>query len=86
MAHTDSKASLVSSGGTRPINKRAAVVLDEVMAVDQNRTRGRIDDPADDVDQRSLARSVRTGQRENFAAPEVRIDALERVKSGCMGS
>ena len=64
---------------------RRAIVLDEMMASDQHRTGGRIDDAADDVDQRGLAGAVRPEQREDFPARDVEIDALQRMKSGRIG-
>ena len=64
---------------------RRAIVLDEMMAADQHRTGGRIDDAADDVDQRGLAGAVRPEQREDFAARDVEIDALQRMKPGRIG-
>ena len=64
---------------------RGAVVADDVMAVDRDRAGGRIDDAADDADQRGLAGAVRPEQRENLAAADVQVDALERLEAGGIG-
>ena len=60
---------------------RGAVVRDDVMAVDRHGARGRLDDAADDADQRGLAGAVRAEQREDLAAADVEIDVLERLEA-----
>src|SRR4051812_47640848 len=56
-----------------------------VMARDRHGAGGGVDEAADDADQRGLARAVRTEQREDLAAVDVEIDALERLKAGRIG-
>jgi hypothetical protein len=43
---------------------------DDVVTIGQNDALGRIDDPANDVDQRRLAGAVRTQQSEDLCKPE----------------
>jgi hypothetical protein len=50
------------------------------VAVDKHLALRGIDDPANDADQRGLARAVRPEQREDFSAPDGEIDVLERLK------
>ena len=45
----------------------------------------RIDDAADDADQRGLAGAVRPQQREDLAAPDVEIDVVQRLETGAVG-
>ena len=52
---------------------RGAIVGDDVVAVDRDGARGRIDDAADDADQRGLAGAVRAEQREDLAARMSRL-------------
>jgi hypothetical protein len=56
-----------------------------VAAVHRHRAAGRIDDAADDADQRGLAGAVRSEQRENLAAPDVQVDAFQRLEAGLVG-
>ncbi len=58
-----------------------AVVRDDVMTVHRHGARGRLHDPADDVDQRRLAGAVGAEQRKNLAVADVQIDVLERAKA-----
>ncbi|MOA54919.1 hypothetical protein D3C78_1786190 [compost metagenome] len=51
------------------------------MAIGQHPAVGRVDDAADDADQRRLARAVRPEQGEDFTALNVQVDALERLES-----
>ena len=86
VAHTVSKASVVSSCGTRPIDspRRAA---------SRARCRGRRrspasrgpDDAADDVDQRGLARAVGAQEGEDLALPNVEVDAFQRLEPRGVG-
>ena len=46
---------------------------------------GRIDDAADDADQRRLAGAVRAEQRENLAAPDLQVDVLQRLEAAGVG-
>ena len=62
-----------------------AVVGDDVVPVDRDASLRRLDDPADDADERRLAGAVRAEQREDLAAADVEVDVLERLKSGCVG-
>src|SRR5208337_5027979 len=59
-----------------------AVFADDVMAGDQHAAARRLDDAADDADQRRLAGAVRAEQRENLAAANLKADVLERLKAG----
>jgi hypothetical protein len=59
-----------------------AVILDDVVAVDRNRALRRIENAADDPDQRGLACAVRTEQCENLAAPDLEIDYFQRLETG----
>jgi hypothetical protein len=45
----------------------------------------RVDDPADDVDKRGLARAVGTEQREDLTPPYLQVDLPERPKAGGVG-
>ena len=47
--------------------------------------RARIDDAADDADQRRLAGAVRAEQREDLAAPDLEVDVLQRLEAGRVG-
>jgi hypothetical protein len=64
---------------------RRAILFREMMSVDQDRAGRRIDDAADDVDQRGLAGAIWPQQREDLATPYLKVDALERLKSGRIG-
>ncbi len=55
------------------------------MSIDQHITAGRIDDSADNIDQRRLACPVRAEQRENLALPNIQADALQRLESTVVG-
>ena len=64
---------------------RGAVVLDDVVAVDRDRALRRIENAADDADQRGLAGAVRAEQREDLAAPDLEIDRFQRLETGRVG-
>ena len=64
---------------------RRAVVADDVVTIDRHAAFGRIDDAADDADQRRLACAVWTEKSEDFAAPDVQVDAFERMEAGGIG-
>ena len=57
---------------------RGAVVVHDVMAVDQNFARSHRHRAADDADQRRLAGAVRTQEGENLAFVDLQIDRVER--------
>src|SRR5581483_6677752 len=69
VAQTDSKVSVVSSCGTRPIFVRAA---------------RRRDDAAHDVDEGGFAGAVRPEQGEDFALADRKVDPLEGLQTGCV--
>ena len=60
---------------------RGAVVANNIVAVDGDLAGSRIDDAADDADQRRLAGAVRAEQSENLAAPDLQVDVLERLEA-----
>ncbi len=62
-----------------------AVIDDDVMAVDLNAAFRRVDDAADDTDQRRLAGAVGTQKRENFPTADIQADILQRLKAGVIG-
>ena len=64
---------------------RRPVVRDDVVPADCHRARRRGDDAADDVDQRGLAGAVRPEQREDLAAADLQVDALQRLEAGGIG-
>jgi hypothetical protein len=59
------------------LRARRAEVADDVVAVGDHRAAG-VDDAADDADQRGLAGAVGAEQREDLAALDVEVDALQR--------
>ena len=86
VAQTVSKASVVSSCGTSPISERAARKSVTMSCPSASTCAfARLDDAADDVDQRRLAGAVRTEQRENLAVPDLEVDALERLEARSIG-
>src|SRR5471032_3632781 len=64
---------------------RAAIRRDDVMAIDRYAALTRIGDAADDADQRGLAGAVRPQQREDLAAVDIQIDAIQRLETGAVG-
>src|SRR5690606_32990668 len=64
---------------------RLPVVADNVEAVDGDGAGGRVDEAADDADQRRLAGAVRAEQGEDLAAIDVEVDALQRPEAGRVG-
>jgi hypothetical protein len=42
---------------------------------------GRVDDAADDADQRRLARAIGSQQREDLAAADLEVDTLQGLKA-----
>ncbi|MCY1538328.1 hypothetical protein D9M68_738630 [compost metagenome] len=63
---------------------RRAKLGHDVMAAGQHPAPGRIDDAADDADQRRLARAVRSEQGEDFAALDIQVHVLERLEPRCV--
>jgi hypothetical protein len=59
---------------------RRAIVAHDVVAVGEHRAGARIDDAANDGDQRRLAGAVRPEQRKNLAAADFEVDVLQRLK------
>jgi hypothetical protein len=55
------------------------------VSVGRDRAGGRVDDAADDADQRRLAGPVGAEEREDLAAPDLQIDILERLEAGGVG-
>jgi hypothetical protein len=55
------------------------------VAVDHDGPRRRIDDAANDADQRRLAGAVRAEESEDLAAAYLEIDPFKRLKSGGVG-
>src|SRR6266849_339181 len=64
---------------------RGAVVGDDVVTVHPYAAFARIDDPADDADQRRLPRAVGTEQSEDLSTADVQVDVLESVEAGGVG-
>src|SRR5580704_4796046 len=64
---------------------RAAIRCDDVVAIDRHRALARIGDAADDADQRGLAGAVRSQQREDLAAVNLQVNAVEGLETGAIG-
>ena len=64
---------------------RGAIIPVDVMAADRDAALAQIGDAADDADQRGLAGAVRPEQREDLAALDVQIDAVQRLETGAVG-
>ncbi|MNJ62054.1 hypothetical protein D3C77_578750 [compost metagenome] len=62
-----------------------AVVADDVVAIDQHPSATRIDDAADDADQRGLAGTIGPQQGEDLALADLQVDLLERRVTGGIG-
>ena len=60
---------------------RRAVIGDDVVAVDGNLAFARHEDAADDADERGLAGAIGAEQREDFAATDIEIDAVESLET-----
>src|SRR5438552_1834520 len=63
------------------------IIRNDVMTIGQDRAMTRIDDPANDVDQRRLACAVRAKECEDLSLADIQIDVFERLKAGrvCLG-
>ena len=57
----------------------AAKIFDDVVTVGDDRSGGEIHGSAHDADQRGFSRSVRSEQREDFAALDLEVDVLQRL-------
>ena len=62
-----------------------AIVAHDVVPVGQHDALGRVDDAADDADERRLAGAVRTEKRKNLALPNLQIDVVESAEAGFVG-
>jgi hypothetical protein len=62
------------------LRTRLAEVPDDVVAADQHLAGRRIDETADDRDQRRLAGAVRAEKREDLAFLDLQVDALQRLE------
>src|SRR5471030_1621614 len=67
------------------LGPRGAIVGNDVVSVGQDGAAGRIDDPANDVDERRLACAVRAEEGEDLAAADFEFVVPERVKAGGVG-
>jgi len=57
------------------------VLAPDVVPVDEHLPRSRVDDPADDADERRLAGAVRTEEREDLALRDLEVDRLQRLEA-----
>jgi hypothetical protein len=64
---------------------RAAPVALDVVAIGEHRALTRVDDAADDADQRGLAGAIGAEQREDLAAADVEVDVVQRDMARCIG-
>ena len=87
VSHTVSNMLTASSCGTRPIFLRARAIIRRRCRWPSTRTSPDVGahEAADDADQRGLAGAVRPEQRENLAATDGEIDALQRGKAVVIG-
>ena len=60
------------------------IIAHDIVTIDRNAARARIDQPADDVDQSGFAGPVRTKQCEDLASADVEIDPLQRLEARCI--
>src|SRR4051812_11010209 len=67
------------------LRPRGPVVRHDVVPVGQNGAARRVDDAADDADQRRLPGAVRAEQREDLARIDSEIDALQRLEARGVG-
>ncbi|MGF6552097.1 hypothetical protein QFZ96_007233 [Paraburkholderia youngii] len=61
------------------------IVGADVVTVHRHAAFARVDDAADDADQRGLARAVRPEQREDFSTVDCQIDVLQCPKTAGIG-
>jgi hypothetical protein len=55
------------------------------MTVDQNDALSRINNPANDADQRRLSSAVWTQQGKNFSTVDAQVDLVERLEARSVG-
>src|ERR1700730_13513940 len=63
------------------LGSRGPVVADDVMAVGHDGASARIDDPADDIDQRRLACAIWTKQAKYLSLADLQVDFLEGLEA-----
>src|SRR3712207_4926909 len=68
-------------GDEADLGPGSPVVAYDVMAVCLNGAGGRVDDTADDADQRGFAGAVRAEQRKDLAPVDRQVDFSERLKA-----
>jgi hypothetical protein len=61
---------------------RRAILGADVVPVRKHRAFGRVDDAADDRNQRGLAGAIGAEQRKDFAAADVQVDVAQRLEAG----
>src|SRR5580698_2280048 len=64
---------------------RRAIVGNDVVTVDGDFAGGRVDDAANDTDQRRLAGAVGAEQREDLAVTDIQVDVFEGLEAGGVG-
>src|SRR5881398_2856850 len=64
------------------MRRRRFIPPESVVTVHPDAAFARIDDPADDADQRRLLRAVGAEQREDLSAADAQVDVLERPQAG----
>jgi len=62
-----------------------AVIANDVVSVRQDGSLRRIDDPADDADERGFPRAVGAEEREDLALADFQVDVLQRLEAGGVG-
>src|ERR1700731_4926458 len=67
------------------LGSRGPVVADDVMASGHDGASGRIDDPADDIDQRRLACAIWTKQAKYLSLADLEVDSLEGLEARGIG-
>ena len=76
---------MVSSGAPDRSWTGRPVVGDDVVTADGDLAFRRINDAADDGDERGLARAVRSEQGEDFGLADLEVDVLEGMKPAGIG-
>src|SRR3984893_14808329 len=67
------------------LGSRGPVVADDVMAAGDDGASGRIDDPADDIDERRLACAIWTKQAKYLSLADLQVDFLEGLEARGIG-
>jgi hypothetical protein len=67
------------------LGSRGPGVADDVMASGHDGASGRIDDPADDIDQRRLACAIGTKQAKYLSLADLQVDFLEGLEARGIG-